>query len=57
MTLEENKPFFIKCNNLYKQLGGGGNVPQKINLDEPNWSLLGCRTYAKMIGKFKQTII
>jgi len=36
---------------------GGGNAPQKINLDEPNWSLLGSKTYVKMIGNFKQIII
>jgi len=32
-------------------------APQKINLDEPNWSLLGCRTSTKMIRNSKQTII
>jgi len=35
----------------------GSKAPQKINLDEPNWSLLGCKTSAKMIRNSKQTIM
>jgi hypothetical protein len=33
------------------QVAGGAQAPQKINLDESNWSLLGCRTSAKVTGK------
>jgi hypothetical protein len=31
--------------------GRNNDHRKKINLDEPSWSLLGCRTSAKVTGK------